>query len=86
VSTRAESDDSAREERDRLAEILKDLKRLPKNELEALVLCVWEGLSSKEAAQALMVSEVTVRTRLARARSRLRSAEGDAREPKEAQS
>lgn len=48
------------------------LARLRRPEREVFTLCVWSGLSYAEAAQALGVPVGTVRSRLARARSRLR--------------
>ncbi|PZT71009.1 RNA polymerase sigma factor [Streptomyces sp. SW4] len=41
-------------------------------EREVFTLCVWEGLGTAEAAEALGVSAGTVRVRLSRARKRLR--------------
>jgi RNA polymerase sigma-70 factor (ECF subfamily) len=57
-----------------MREILDELRSLPEIEQEVLALCVWEGLTSTEAATALGVPEGTVRTRLHRARARLRNA------------
>lgn len=48
------------------------LARLRQSEREVFTLCVWSGFSYAEAAQALDVPVGTVRSRLARARSRLR--------------
>ncbi|WP_338678123.1 RNA polymerase sigma factor [Streptomyces sp. SCSIO 30461] len=48
------------------------LAQLRRAEREVFTLCVWSGLSYAEAAQALGVPVGTVRSRLARARSRLR--------------
>jgi RNA polymerase sigma-70 factor (ECF subfamily) len=45
---------------------------LPEPERDALVLHVWEGLSYEEVADALGVPIGTVRSRLNRARGRLR--------------
>nr|WP_252981295.1 RNA polymerase sigma factor [Streptomyces chartreusis] len=47
------------------------LAQLRRSEQEVFTLCVWSGLSYAEAAQALGVPVGTVRSRLARARSRL---------------
>jgi RNA polymerase sigma factor (sigma-70 family) len=52
--------------------LLQQVRGLPRGEQDVLALCVWEGLTSSETAAALDVPETTVRTRLARARSRLR--------------
>ena len=49
---------------------------LPEPERDALVLHVWEGLSYEEVADALGVPVGTVRSRLHRARGRLRELEG----------
>ncbi|EGG43841.1 sigma factor [Streptomyces griseoaurantiacus M045] len=46
--------------------------RLRRAEREVLALCVWSGLDYAEAAQALGVPVGTVRSRLSRARARLR--------------
>ncbi len=51
--------------------ILAQLSRLPAKDREVISLCVWQGLSYEAAAAALGVSTATVRSRLARARSRL---------------
>lgn len=66
--------------------ILDRLEALEPLERDVLALCVWEGLSAREAAVALAVPEATVRTRLHRARAHLARllpelipAEGDAR-------
>jgi len=70
--------DLAQEAVDHLADqeqarrLVKMLRVLPKVEQDVLTLCVWEGLSAKEVAVALGVPEGTVRTRLHRARTRLR--------------
>jgi DNA-binding CsgD family transcriptional regulator len=52
------------------------LGRLPRREQDALALCVWQGLSYEEAAAALDVPVGTVRSRLSRARRRLRELDG----------
>ena len=55
---------------------------LPQPERDALVLHVWEGLSYEEIAVALGVPIGTVRSRLNRARTRLRElADPDRRQP-----
>ncbi|MFD3700415.1 RNA polymerase sigma factor [Streptomyces sp. NPDC058646] len=48
------------------------LGRLRRSDREAIVLAVWSGLSHGEVAKACGISEATVRSRLSRARSRLR--------------
>lgn len=58
----------------RMAELLDEVVRLPRGEREALTLCVWSGLSYADAATALGIAEVSVRSRMSRARARLRGA------------
>lgn len=58
----------------RMAGVLTELHRLPKAQQDAVALCLWSGLSYAEAAAALGVAEVTVRSQLSRARSALRAA------------
>jgi len=48
------------------------LQRLPRREQDVFVLCAWMELSYEEAAAALRVPVGTVRSRLSRARTRLR--------------
>ena len=57
----------------RMAQLVKRLKSLPQIEQDVLSLCAWEDLTPKEAAAALGIPEATVRTRLHRARRRLRA-------------
>jgi RNA polymerase sigma factor (sigma-70 family) len=45
---------------------------LPRQEQEVFALCAWQGLSASEVATALRLPEATVRTRLFRARRRIR--------------
>jgi RNA polymerase sigma factor (sigma-70 family) len=61
----------------RLAALRAAVRGLPAGERDVLI-CVWSGLGCAEAAQALGVPEGTVRTRLARARRRLRAVTDDA--------
>ncbi|WP_329168092.1 RNA polymerase sigma factor [Streptomyces sp. NBC_01685] len=56
----------------RLAAVQRALGGLRRQEREVLVLCVWSGLDYAEAAEALGVPVGTVRSRLSRARTRLR--------------
>jgi RNA polymerase sigma factor (sigma-70 family) len=56
--------------------VLKILDQLGRREREVLELCVWEGLSTEEAALALGISPGAVRSRLSRARRRLPLLEG----------
>ncbi|WP_307167596.1 RNA polymerase sigma factor [Streptomyces rishiriensis] len=56
----------------RLAEVRRVLGRLRRHEREVIALCVWGGLDYAQAAEALGVPVGTVRSRLSRARGRLR--------------
>lgn len=56
----------------RMREILDVVGELPRGEQEVLALALWEGLSQTDTAFALGIPAVTVRTRLFRARARLR--------------
>jgi RNA polymerase sigma-70 factor (ECF subfamily) len=58
----------------RMAAVLTELRRLPPAEQEAVALCLWSGLSYADAAAALGIAEVSVRSRVSRARSKLRAA------------
>jgi RNA polymerase sigma factor (sigma-70 family) len=53
--------------------ILRDIGDLPRADQEVFALCIWQEMSMAEAAVALGLPERTVRTRLFRARSRLRA-------------
>lgn len=53
------------------------LARLGELDREVLTLTVWEGLEPREVAEVLRVSPAAVRTRLSRARARLRDLVGD---------
>ncbi|MFI5617774.1 RNA polymerase sigma factor [Streptomyces sp. NPDC051567] len=57
---------------DQLAAAQRALKKLRRTEREVFTLCVWSGLGYAEAAAALDVPVGTVRSRLSRARTRLR--------------
>ncbi|MFC6884476.1 MULTISPECIES: RNA polymerase sigma factor [Actinomadura] len=61
----------------RMRRVMASIERLSRRDREVLVLCVWEGLGYAEAAEALGVPVGTVRSRLARARSRLRGISAD---------
>jgi RNA polymerase sigma factor (sigma-70 family) len=52
--------------------VLRALAKLPRGDQDVLALCVWEGLSYDEAALVLDIPVGTVRSRLSRARARLR--------------
>jgi RNA polymerase sigma-70 factor (ECF subfamily) len=56
----------------RMRALLDQLAQLPKRDQDVLILCGWSGLSYEEAAFALDVPVGTVRSRLARARVRMR--------------
>ncbi|MEU3776319.1 RNA polymerase sigma factor [Streptomyces sp. NPDC032472] len=53
------------------------LERLRRKDREVLLLCVWSGLSHDEVAEACDVPVGTVRSRLSRARARLRKLAAD---------
>lgn len=59
----------------RMASVLAAMRRLSRVEREVISLCVWSELSYAEAAVAMQVPVGTVRSRLARARQRLRAAD-----------
>jgi RNA polymerase sigma-70 factor (ECF subfamily) len=52
------------------------LRTLRRGEREVIALCVWAGLDYSSAAEALGVPVGTVRSRLSRARAKLRNAAG----------
>jgi RNA polymerase sigma-70 factor, ECF subfamily len=54
-------------------QILEALAALRESDREALLLCAWEGLSTKEAAAVVGCSAATFAVRLHRARGRLSS-------------
>lgn len=60
-------------DQEQMGRLVTKLRALPQIEQDVLTLCAWEDLSPKEAAVALGVPEPTVRTRLHRARHRLRA-------------
>jgi RNA polymerase sigma-70 factor (ECF subfamily) len=65
----------------RMSQVIKSIRALSRRDQEVLVLCVWEGLGYAEAATALGIPVGTVRSRLARARGRLRDDAGAEAEP-----
>ena len=68
-----EDDSDARlDDEELMARALDLLARLPRREQEVFALCAWDELSYEDAAVALGVPVGTVRSRLSRARSRLR--------------
>jgi RNA polymerase sigma-70 factor, ECF subfamily len=60
----------------RMRVVLRSLGKLPKREQDVIALCAWADLSYEEAAAALDVPVGTVRSRLSRARARLREPDG----------
>ncbi|MFD4639112.1 RNA polymerase sigma factor [Lentzea sp. NPDC058436] len=56
----------------RMKELLGAVARLPRNEREALALCVWSDVSYADAAAVLGITEGSVRARVSKAKSRLR--------------
>jgi RNA polymerase sigma-70 factor (ECF subfamily) len=60
-------------EDERAVELVAALNRLAEHERELLLLVYWEGLTTARAAVALGVPAATIRTRLWRARARLRA-------------
>lgn len=57
----------------RMAALLAAVRELPRNQQEALALCVWSGVPYAEAAAVLGIAEVSVRSRVSKARAHLRS-------------
>ncbi|MEU9045975.1 MULTISPECIES: RNA polymerase sigma factor [unclassified Kitasatospora] len=60
------------DDRRRIAATMAAMGSLRRPEREVLILCLWEGLEYAEAAEALGIPLGTVRSRLSRARTRLR--------------
>jgi RNA polymerase sigma factor (sigma-70 family) len=57
----------------RTVAVLDAVRRLPRAEREAVALCLWSGVSYRDAAAVLGISEASVRSRVSRARGRLTS-------------
>ncbi|WP_266387428.1 RNA polymerase sigma factor [Streptomyces canus] len=72
VADHAEETAGRVDDRRRIAATLTALGSLRRPEREVLVLCLWEGLEYADAARALGIPVGTVRSRLSRARGRLR--------------
>lgn len=72
--SRDHADELAEEDhtRQRLQQVLAAVDQLPTAEREAVQLCMVGRMSTADAAQLLGITEVSVRSRLSRARSRLR--------------
>jgi RNA polymerase sigma-70 factor, ECF subfamily len=65
----------------RMRTTLRAVVKLPRREQEVIALCAWGGLSYEDAALALRIPVGTVRSRLSRARARLRElGDGDGHE------
>lgn len=60
------------EDERQLTVVLALVDKLPRREQEVIALCVWEGLSYEAAAVALQSPVGTIRSRLSRARRRIR--------------
>jgi RNA polymerase sigma factor (sigma-70 family) len=60
----------------KMRDVLRAVERLGRHEREVVELCIWEGLTTEEAALALGISAGAVRSRLSRARRRLPLLEG----------
>jgi RNA polymerase sigma-70 factor (ECF subfamily) len=70
--TFADAVDARLDDERRMGEALSLFARLPRREQDVVALCAWTGLTYEEAAIALDVPVGTVRSRLSRARARLR--------------
>jgi RNA polymerase sigma factor (sigma-70 family) len=70
---------------ERLARTRRALRTLSRREAEVIGLCVWSGLTYAEAAEALEVPVGTVRSRLSRARARLKDLADVEPDPEDAQ-
>ncbi|MDT0485658.1 MULTISPECIES: RNA polymerase sigma factor [Streptomyces] len=82
VADHAEETAGRLDDRRRIAATLTALGSLRRPEREVLVLCLWEGLEYADAARALGIPVGTVRSRLSRARGRLRKlAEAELAQP-----
>ena len=64
--------DARLDEEQQMQRVLALLAQLPRREQDVLVLCAWSELSYEDAALALAIPVGTVRSRLSRARVRLR--------------
>lgn len=61
----------------RMRRVLDAMMKLPRRDREVLILSVWEDLGHNEVAEALGIAPGTVRSRLSRARARLRDLTGE---------
>lgn len=81
ATVRSTEDESTRARtREDVAAVIEALAYLPEAEREAVLLYAWEGLSYDEIATAQEVPVGTVRSRLNRARERIRERIGDDRQ------
>lgn len=67
--------DGGLDSRARVRSIAKVLNRMPQQDRDVIRLCAFAGLSQVEAAQILQIPVGTVKSRLSRARARLREAD-----------
>jgi RNA polymerase sigma factor (sigma-70 family) len=72
----ADDADARLDDERRMRSALRLLSKLPKREQDVIALCGWSELSYEEAALALGLPVGTVRSRLSRARARLRELAG----------
>lgn len=62
----------------RMTALLDEFRALPRNQREALALCVWSDVSYADAAAVLGITESSVRARVSKAKARLTSVVGAA--------
>ena len=68
----ADAVDARLDDERRMRATLRTIAKLPRREQDVLALCAWAGLSYEDAAVALGLPVGTVRSRLSRARARVR--------------
>lgn len=59
------------DDQQRMKELLKAVEQLPRNEREALALCVWAGVSYEDAAVVFGIAAASVRARVSKAKAKL---------------
>lgn len=59
------------DDQQRMKELLTAVEKLPRNEREALALCVWAEVSYEDAAAVLGIAAVSVRARVSKAKAKL---------------